>query len=277
MTTTTLTRSTGPALPADAVSPRMAVERALSRFAPTSLAEMDAVALLNRTDTKFLLTTSRLGALLGALTGEYLVLDIDGTRLHDYQTLYFDTPDFALFRQHRAGRAVRHKVRSRAYLETGVSFFEVKAKDNRGRTLKHRLRTGALVADLRAPERAFVAAHAPVAPEALEPKLWNDFHRITLVGVRHAERVTIDLGLSFETDAGRTADLPGIVVAELKQHGIDRDSPFMRQMRAARVQPAAMSKYCVGVAVLHQGVRHNAFKPTLRTLQELMEEESRVW
>ena len=87
-------------------------------------------------------------------------------------------------------------------------------------------------------------------PEALEPKLWNDFHRITLVGVRRTERVTIDLGLSFEADARHTADLPGIVVAELKQHGVDRTSPFMHQMRAARVRPAGMSKYCVGVSLL---------------------------
>ena len=248
----------------------------LSRFAPTTLAEMDAVALLNRSDTKYLLTTSRLGALLEALAGEYLVLEIGGARLHHYQTLYFDTPDFALFRRHHAGAAVRHKVRGRAYLDTGLSFLEVKAKDNKGRTLKHRLRTGSLAAGLRAEERAFVAAHAPVAPEALEPKLWNDFHRITLVGVRRTERVTIDLGLSFEADARHAADLPGIVVAELKQHGVDRTSPFMHQMRAARVRPAGMSKYCVGVSLLSQDVKHSAFKPTLRTLERLIEEEIHV-
>ena len=95
---------------------------------------MDAVALLNRTDTRYLLTTSRLGPLLEALAGEYLVLEIEGTRLHHYQTLYFDPSDFALFRRHHAGAAVRHKVSGRAYLDTGLSFLEVKAKDNRGRT-----------------------------------------------------------------------------------------------------------------------------------------------
>jgi hypothetical protein len=136
--------------------------------------------------------------------------------------------------------------------------------------------TGTLVAGLRAEESAFVAAHAPVAPEALEPKLWNDFHRITLVGVRRTERVTIDLGLSFEANARHTADLPGVVVAELKQHGVDRSSPFMHQMRAARVRPAGMSKYCVGVSLLHQAVKHSAFKPTLRTLEKLMKEETHV-
>jgi hypothetical protein len=258
-------------------SPRETLERALSRFAPTALSQLSEVTLLDRTDTKFLLTTSQLGAALGALTGDYWILEIDGARLHHYQTLYFDTPDFALFRRHHTGKAVRHKVRSRAYLDSGLSYLEVKAKNNKGRTLKHRLATRALVDTLRAEEGAFVSAHAPVRADALEPKLWNEFHRITLVGIRHAERLTIDVGLSFETGSHHTAELPGIVVAELKQHGVDRSSPFARQMRAAHVQPASMSKYCVGVSLLHQDVPHNAFKPTLRTIHKLMKEETHVW
>jgi hypothetical protein len=116
-----------------------------------------------------------------------------------------------------------------------------------------------------------------VPPRALEPKLWNAFQRITLVGRRHAERLTFDLGLSFETSPRHSVELPGIVVAELKQHGIDRTSPFARLVRAARVQPVSVSKYCVDVSLLHGGVRHNAFKPTLRTLNKLMKEEARVW
>jgi hypothetical protein len=281
-------------------SPREALLALLSRFTPTTVAELEAVALLDRTDTKYLLTTSQVTAALAALTDDYLVLEIDGARLHHYQTLYFDTADFALFRSHHAGRAVRHKVRSRAYVDTGLSFLEVKAKNNKGRTVKYRLRTDGLVTDLHPPAApalvpvvagtgasrasdlppgitSFVASHAPVAAAALQPTLWNAFHRITLVGKRRAERVTIDLGLSFEADRYRVAELPGIAVAELKQPGGDRSSPFARQMRVAHVQPARMSKFCVGVSLLHPGVRHNAFKPTLRTLEKLMKEEAHVW
>ena len=136
----------------------------LSRFAPTTLAEMDAVALLNRTDTKYLLTTSRLGALLEALAGEYLVLEIGGARLHHYQTLYFDTPDFALFRRHHAGAA-----RAPQGARPGLP--------GHGSELPRGQGEGQQGADAQAPpphrrawwpvsgaeERAFVAAHAPVA------------------------------------------------------------------------------------------------------------------
>jgi hypothetical protein len=264
-------------VPAPQPSPREPLVGVLGRFQPVALADLDSVALLDRTDTKYLLTFTQLRAALAALTGDYRVLEIDGARLHHYQTLYFDTPDFALFRQHHAGKANRHKVRSRAYLDSGLSFLEVKAKNARGRTVKHRLPTGALVADLHDVHQgaaSFVAGHAPIDPASLVPALWNDFQRLTLVGVHHAERLTIDLGLSFETQSGRSRGLPGVVVAELKQHGIDRTSPFARQMRAARVRPAGMSKYCAGVSLLHPQVRHNAFKPTLRALDTLMKEET---
>ncbi|CAA9253138.1 MAG: hypothetical protein AVDCRST_MAG77-2203 [uncultured Chloroflexi bacterium] len=243
----------------------------LARYAPVALADLESVALLDRTDTKYLLTVAQLSAALEAVAGDYRVLEVGGARLHHYRTLYFDTPDLTLFRHHHAGKAVRHKVRSRAYVDTGLSFLEVKEKNNKGRTVKHRIPTDGLVSDLHSQGGSFVAAHAPVEPGALQPALWNDFHRITLVGTRHAERLTVDLGLSFQTDARHTATLPGIAIAELKQNGVDRTSPFMRQMRAAHVQPAGMSKYCVGVSLLHEGVRHNAFKPTLRAVEKLME------
>ena len=253
------------------------VDGLLTRFEAATLGHLEAVALLDRTDRKYLLTAPQLRPVLASLADDYLVLEIDRVRRHRYRTLYFDTPAFELFRRHHAAAARRHKVRSRTYVDTGLSFFEVKGKDARGRTVKHRLRTDALVTRLGPPEVAFVAAHAPVPPDALEPKLWNAFERITLVGRRRPERLTIDLGLTFETDAGHATGLPGIVVAELKQQEVDHASPFARRMRSARIRPESVSKYCVGVALLHGDVRHNAFKPTLRTVARLMEEAARVW
>src|SRR3954471_758320 len=56
--------------------------QALSQLAPATLRDLDAVALLNRVDTKYLLTLPRLLALLPSLAREYRVLDIEGRRLH---------------------------------------------------------------------------------------------------------------------------------------------------------------------------------------------------
>jgi hypothetical protein len=50
---------------------------------------------------------------LASLTEHYRILEIDGVRLHRYETLYFDTTDFALYRQHHA---VDDPIRGKDYL-----------------------------------------------------------------------------------------------------------------------------------------------------------------
>lgn len=245
------------------------IERQLARFAPISLAQMDAVALLNRTDTKYLLSSAQLGLALQGLAGQYRVLEIDGVRAHAYETLYFDTPDFALYLQHHAGMRNRYKVRSRRYLVTGQSFLEVKVKTNKERTVKRRVATESLATTYSPAVDAFVAASAPDPAPGLTPRLWNEFTRVTLVGTARPERVTIDLGLSFR-GGGRRVSLPGIAVVEVKQDGVDRGAGFIRRMQAAGVQPTSFSKYCIGVALLFPHVKHNAFKPRLRLVQKLM-------
>ena len=249
------------------------VARPLAELDPATLAELETVSLLNRVDTKFLLPASQLDALLPDLAREYRVLDVDGRRLHQYRTLYFDTPGFDLYRRHHAGQAVRYKVRSRAYVESGLAFFEIKAKNERGRTIKHRVNTETHLTELTPAAEALLAEHAPTSERLVEPKLRNDFLRITLVGKACAERVTLDLGIQFECD-GRTAILPGVVIAELKQSGVDEQSPFMRLMHEAGRAPTSVSKYCIGVALLVQGVEHDAFESQLRAFEQLARGET---
>ncbi len=255
-----------------AVSPDAgaAIQRLLAGFAPIGLGEMDAVALQNRTDTKYLLSVAQVARALRAIRGQYRVLEINGVRLNPYQTLYFDTPDFALYLQHHAGKRNRYKVRSRRYDVTGQSFLEVKLKTNKERTVKRRVPTEEIATTCTPELAGFVAACAPGLRGELEPKLWNAFARITLVGAAPPERLTIDLGLSYRA-AGWSIALPGVAVAEVKQDGLDRSSGFMRQLRAMGVHPTSFSKYCIGVALLFPQVKHNNFKPKLRLLQQLME------
>lgn len=252
------------ATPAQATLPHV-----LARFAPISLDQMDAVALQNRTDTKYLLRSEQLVRALSALAGQYRVLEIDGVRLNSYQTLYFDTPDFALYLQHHAGKRNRYKVRSRRYLATNQSFLEVKLKTNKDRTVKRRIATEDFATACTPELTSFVAAHAPNSDTTLEPKLWNEFSRITLVSSLHRERLTIDLNLCFGQHE-RLVNLPGIAVVEVKQDGVDRGSGFMQQMHAANIQPTGFSKYCIGVSLLYPQVKHNNFKPKLRLMQKLM-------
>lgn len=247
----------------------------LAQFEPISLAQMEGVALLNRTDTKFVLEAGQLYRALAGLRHRYRVLEIEGVRLNHYQTLYFDTADFILYRRHHAGGRNRYKVRSRAYLDSQLSFLEVKRKVDKNRTIKNRVRTPALVTRMTAETDDFMDAYFPLDPQALEPKLWNDFYRITLVSKQQQERLTLDLNLNFG-GGDQQMSLPGVVIAEVKQAGLNRNSDFMGQMRALHVRPTGVSKYCIGVSLLYPAVKHNRFKPNLQLINKLMKGTNNV-
>jgi signal transduction histidine kinase len=105
---------------------------------------MGHAALLRRTDTKYLLSEAQFVQALAHLTGHYRVLEVGGRRAQHYQTLYFDTQDLALYRQHHDGWRNRYKVRERAYLDSDLAFGEVKHKVNADTTIKSRMQIGDL-------------------------------------------------------------------------------------------------------------------------------------
>lgn len=245
--------------------------RLLHRLAPVSLDDMADVALLDRSETKFVFHADRLPELLVVLQDEYRVLEIKGNRLNHYRTLYFDTPEFTLFRRHQAGGRNRYKVRSRTYLDTDMSFMEVKHKVSADRTVKSRVKTSQFVEHISPKTVDFLNTHLPANDWTLEPKLWNQYTRITLVGKRTPERVTIDLELQFVTNEGRAMGLPGLAIAEVKRDGATYDSPFIGLMRAMSIRPAGFSKYCVGVSLLYDEVKHNHFKPQLRLIGKILQ------
>ena len=102
--------------------------------------------------------------------------------------------------------------------------------------------------------------------------LWNNFTRLTLVSRTSPERLTIDIGLRYTDGSGTTAHetpLSGVCVAELKQERADRSSPFARVMRQLGIRPSGMSKYCIGMLLLHADLKHNMFKEVLRKLDRI--------
>jgi len=110
-----------------------------SRSTPQSREEMDHVKLLERIDTKFVIHGQQLQGFLAEMSAHYNVLMIGGQSLHPYETLYFDTPEYQLYMMHHNGKRHRFKLRCRKYVNSGISFFEVKTKTNSCRTVKKRL------------------------------------------------------------------------------------------------------------------------------------------
>ncbi|GAP15684.1 protein containg VTC domain [Longilinea arvoryzae] len=242
------------------------LETLAAGFEPISLQEMESVALLDRIDTKFVMPVQQLLKALVALQTEYRALEVDGGRLNHYRTLYFDTPDFALYNLHANERADRFKVRSREYLDSGQSFLEVKHRTRKDRVIKSRMPTERPAVWFDTDAQRWLKEVFPYDSGTLESKLWNTFTRVTLVNKSTCERVTIDVDLAFYT-ARRIAHLDGIAVAEVKQDRRSCPSSFLAQMRALRVHPQGFSKYCIGTALLNDQVKKNSLKARLLWLE----------
>ena len=240
----------------------------LADFAPVSLEAVGTQSSQDRCETKFLLPQGHLPALLDALQQDYRVLEVGGVRLHRYRTLYFDTASFDLYRRHQRSPRNALKVRSRQYVDSGRSFFELKRKIGPRRTVKERTETADIVTELTATEGTFVAAHAPIDTGHLRPTVWNRFERISLVSKTSRERVTLDVGVHFNIQTGAIR-IPGVAVGELKQERFDRTSAFFRHMRSLGSRPTGFSKYCVGAALLYPQLKRSQARPKLRMLAKL--------
>lgn len=245
-----------------------ALETVLAAFAPIGLADLGESALLDRVDVKYIVHTDHLTAALVSVSTDYRILEVSGQRLNAYQTLYFDTPDFDIYHQHHNGWSDRYKVRARHYVGSHTAFFEVKHRTNRSRTVKTRLPISEVTTDLNGEAAAFLHAHTPFDSTVLEPKLWNDYQRLTLVSPTSAERVTVDLNVAFGWGEAYHV-LDDVAIIEVKQASLSQPSAFKQQMRNLSLRPRAFSKYCAGVYALYQPTKRNNFKAYFRHLDKV--------
>lgn len=175
---------------------------AVWRRMPTlDLDRIAAVRLMNRVDTKYLVDERRCMELLELAADQYYVQIIDDCRACRYATLYYDTPQWDMYHLHHNRRLTRQKIRTRTYVETGVTYLEIKNKSNKGRTHKRRMALDRSLFAAAATDTAaadFLRREARYALETLSPSLATRFVRVTLVNHAMTERLTIDFDLHFD-------------------------------------------------------------------------------
>lgn len=259
------------------------MEAIIKTYDPITLDEMSGIKLMNRTDTKFVTTVDRLRLLLTIAHDDYRAQDIDGRRIANYYTAYFDTPDNNMYIVHQNGHAGRQKLRIRSYVDSGQNFLEVKTKNNHGRTKKKRVDMVGFdpkhpdhgIRFMRQDEQfrsydAFLSKHLRYDPTILTEHLENHFRRITLVNKAKTERVTIDTDLCFHNiKTDRNVDLTGLVIIEVKRDGL-QPSPILGLLRELRIKPSGFSKYCMGSALTNPSLKRNNFKERLRLVERLL-------
>lgn len=249
-------------------------------FAPVSLEEMDSVKLMNRIDSKYLTDEAVLVSILeDAKKAGYRALETDGAKINPYDSLYYDTDGLNMYYAHRNGKLVRQKVRTRTYLTTGITFLEIKRKNNKGRTKKKRI--GIPFSDFadysqNKDATGYLAKHSDYTIDDLSPVVETLFNRITLVNPEKTERLTIDTCLNFRNHrTDKEASLKDAVIIELKQDG--RAASQMKNiLMEHRVKPRRVSKYCVAVTMTDPGVRPGRFKQKVHIIEKIINKKVTV-
>ena len=230
----------------------------LNKFETITLSEMDDVKLMSRTDTKFVFNFSRLPEFLEKLSQFYRVLSIDGNLIHDYKSLYFDTEDRKFYIEHHNRRVNRNKIRFREYVGSGLTFLEIKLKNNKGKTIKKRIKVDSISEEITKKQQRYI--HKIIGyPIEVSAKQWINFSRVTFVHKTQKERLTMDINLTFNNQKDE-GDLKNIVIAEVKQERMSRSSDFMRVAKEMSILPMRLSKYCISSMQLYPELKQNRFK-----------------
>jgi hypothetical protein len=244
-----------------------AVIEQLNKFESVTLKQLDSVKLQNRMDTKYILSKAQLALLLEGIKEEQFVLEIDNTRVFNYKTIYFDTPDFQFYKDHHNGCVNRIKVRSREYVESNLSFYEIKRKLFGIRTDKQRKIIPAIYHEVPLEDYNLIQ-YKRLNNKPIEKKLTNHFKRITLTNKKFTERITIDLEIGFD-NGKKQIQLSELVVIEVKQGKADVFSNTIQMLKKLRVHESSFSKYVIGVSLLEENIKHNNFKPILLKLNKI--------
>lgn len=228
---------------------------------------MDDVKLLDRIDVKYNIHENQLLPVLHEVLSEYRTLDIDGNRIAHYETTYLDTPENLMYKQHHQGKVPRFKIRIRKYIDSNLAFFEIKKKNNKGRTLKSRIKLKSDDNIFNEASANFLEKETQLQPDELNPTLIIEYDRITLVNKSGKERLTIDTNLIVR-DGNTAHQFNGLVIIEAK---LDSRSltPFRKALQRRRIKPFGMSKFVMAMSKLRPDIKTNNFKQDIKTVDKI--------
>ena len=244
--------------------PSSGLAAAVEQLSSVDLQRLDQAQLHDRVESKVILRSANVPAALSRLADDYHVLEHDGERLQGYRTQYFDSHALRSYHDHHNKKRRRLKVRYRTYVNSDLTYFEVKRNVD-GRTVKERRMSHVPYNELWLDDADFLSVRTGWDAGDLAPSLMVSYDRILLVKKDFGERVTIDLNISFVSSTGAT-HAPELSICEFKQPKLDRRSPAMTAMRR---RPQKFSKYCMGLASCDPSLRRNRFKKVFRTLEGL--------
>ena len=228
-----------------------------------------AAALQTRVDRKYVIPVLQAMQLLSSLDAGVRVLEMDGLRTFEYDSVYFDTPQLDSYLLAARGRRRRYKIRTRTYVDSAASFLEVKTEGGREATVKERIPYGpADRSRITAEGLAYVndtlaAAVGAVPAGPLGPVLETRYRRTTLFLPGSGSRATLDEAVTWQRPGQTPWLLDGAIVLETKSGSTA--GPLDRHLWANGIRPSRISKFATGMAALCPELPANRWHSTLRT------------
>ena len=240
----------------------------LKLYDPIDLKEMDSVSLMERTDEKFTVKINDIAEILQLLSKTYRCLEINNKRLFSYETEYLDNSESILHKNHQNGKLNRFKIRFRDYIQSGITFLEIKFKSNKGVTKKSRIKLSFKSRNGSNEYNKFINKNTPYNPSKLDITLSNSFDRITLVNLSTKERVTFDINLKFNNKK-EVKELPELGIIEVKREKGNRKSEILSLLKNKGIRPTRFSKYAIGSVLLNPDLKYNNFKKKLLFINKI--------
>jgi len=231
---------------------------------------------MNRIESKYLIHEEELGELLKVLQEDFQILEIGGAKIFSYDNIYMDTKDLEFYHAHNNGDLARIKMRTRHYLESGLSYFEFKQKKgNVMRKFRYDIDVAQHgVLDTTAYE-FMNDVHKSLYCEEFEklvfPSLRTSYQRCTLVHKSTAEKITIDFNVSAEQirQGKERFEMKNLVIVEFKAETKDSvTKKVFDQFDLIASKPC--SKYCLGNYFLGNVKEWARFQNTIDTVKAIM-------
>ena len=242
----------------------------LANFLPIFLEDIPTDSQMSRFDRKYIFPGFMIPSLIKKANGSYRVLEINGKRILEYKSQYFDTPDFGMYHAHHNQKAERYKIRIREYVESKEFFLEIKKKTNKGLTIKHRIpQDEPSISNKQAKD--LIRNFSPYSAEVLKPSVSTDFKRFTLVNKNGWERITLDSCISL-CHNDKNLVFPWLGIAEIKKPDQHTMVKFEEILKEKGIRPRNFSKYCIGMASMNETIKSNNFKENLLSIKQFENE-----
>jgi hypothetical protein len=255
---------------------RYLLDETLSRF---SVSNPDLISVTDTLPSKvksfrYVISLGLLYEFLEAVSENYVILP-SGSNLRSVNSMvYYDLPDYRLFRDHMKGKAARCQVKLKNIQDSQYPMFEVKFRSNKGVTGKYLLPFDKDINQLfggGVSDKFYGLTGLNVYE--LRPALGSCSDKFVLIDRESHERIEVDAGLQFALP-GSGEDGLLIPLAVVRISGIpENESPTARFFHERRIKTMTFSRYLLGGSLLLTGMKSNRYKHKIRQIQKIVQYE----